>query len=89
MVNPALRILWLRWHRKGVLASLIFSCKKQFHCIKKILLVPPQSESGVSVTSLSSLRKSKRSGKLLVETGLRRSRDKKFLRLLTYLRVIK
>jgi hypothetical protein len=57
--------------------------------MKKILPVPPQSESGVSVTSLSSLRKSKRSGKLLVEMSLRHSRDEKFLRSPTYLRVIK
>jgi hypothetical protein len=43
--------------------------------MEEILPVPPQSESGVSVTSLSSLRKRKRSGKLLVEMSLRRSRD--------------
>jgi hypothetical protein len=46
--------------------------------MKEILSVPPQSESGVSI-----------SGKLLVETSLRHSRDKKFLRSLTYLMVVK
>jgi hypothetical protein len=57
--------------------------------MKEILPVPSQSESGDSMTSLSSLRKSKRSGKLLVEMSLKCSKDEEFLRSLTYLRVIK
>jgi hypothetical protein len=75
--------------QEGGVSLINFSCKKQFCCMKEILPVPPQSKSGVAVTFLSFLRKSKRSGKLLVEMSLRCSRDKKFLRSPTYLRVVK